>query len=102
MQCLDPKAAYMLVGGLGGIGRAIAAWLIDNGAQCLVFVNRSGISRPEARETVELLRSKGATIEVRSCDISDEEQVKQMVATLARDVPPIRGAEVGTSKDKQG
>lgn len=91
MLCLDPKAAYMLVGGLGGIGRAIATWLIANGAQYLVFVNRSGTSRPEARETVELLQSKGATIEVRSCDISDEEQVKQMVTALAHDVPPIRG-----------
>jgi D-arabinose 1-dehydrogenase-like Zn-dependent alcohol dehydrogenase len=32
---------YLLVGGLGGLGRAVAQWMVDNGARYLVFLSRS-------------------------------------------------------------
>ncbi|KAJ6044919.1 uncharacterized protein N7446_003115 [Penicillium canescens] len=32
---------YLLVGGLGGLGRAVAQWVVDNGARYLVFLSRS-------------------------------------------------------------
>lgn len=37
-----PGATYLLVGGLGGIGRAVSNWLVENGARHLVFLSRSG------------------------------------------------------------
>jgi hypothetical protein len=36
-----PDVAYLIVGGLGGIGRAVANWLVENGARHLVFLSRA-------------------------------------------------------------
>ncbi|GIK05386.1 type I iterative polyketide synthase [Aspergillus viridinutans] len=88
---LDPDASYILVGGLGGIGRATALWMADNGARTLIFVNRSGLSSEAAQETARDLKKKGVRVVVHACDISDSQQVEKMVSDLARDAPPIRG-----------
>nr|ASK38717.1 polyketide synthase [Paecilomyces divaricatus] len=88
---LRADASYVLVGGLGGIGRAMASWMIANGARHLIFVNRSGLARNEARETVESLEGHGAHVAVYSCDVSDRDQVAQMVAQSSKEMPPIRG-----------
>lgn len=36
-----PDAAYLLVGGSGGLGRALAVWMAEHGAKHLVFLSRS-------------------------------------------------------------
>ncbi|KAE8140176.1 hypothetical protein BDV38DRAFT_280173 [Aspergillus pseudotamarii] len=38
---LDSSAAYLLVGGLGGLGRAIASRMVERGARHLIFLSRS-------------------------------------------------------------
>ncbi|KAL9112432.1 MAG: hypothetical protein Q9227_003274 [Pyrenula ochraceoflavens] len=84
-------ASYMLVGGLGGIGRAVARWMINNGARNLIFVNRSGLSRQEARDSVEALENQGAKVWVSACDVTDSEQLSQAVSESSSKMPPIRG-----------
>lgn len=37
---------YLLVGGLGGLGRAPATWMAENGARSLVFLSRSAHAGP--------------------------------------------------------
>ncbi|PKX89349.1 putative polyketide synthase [Aspergillus novofumigatus IBT 16806] len=88
---LHPDASYILVGGLGGIGRATALWMADNGARTLIFVNRSGPSSQAAQETARDLKQKGVRAIVHACDISDSKQVEKMVTELERNAPPIRG-----------
>jgi NAD(P)-dependent dehydrogenase (short-subunit alcohol dehydrogenase family) len=88
---LHSDVSYILVGGLGGIGRATALWMADNGARTLIFVNRSGLSSAAAQETAGDLKKKGVCVIVYACDISDSKQVEKMVSELARDAPPIRG-----------
>ncbi|CAG7951292.1 unnamed protein product [Penicillium nalgiovense] len=85
------NASYMLVGGLGGIGREVALWMAQNGAKSLIFVNRSGLSKYESQMTVRNLVEKGIQITTRACDISDETAVQQMLHDLSYCVPPIRG-----------
>ncbi|KAE8381588.1 hypothetical protein BDV26DRAFT_301221 [Aspergillus bertholletiae] len=36
-----PDVSYLLVGGLGGVGRAIATWMVEKGARYLIFLSRS-------------------------------------------------------------
>ncbi|RMD44521.1 hypothetical protein DV735_g512, partial [Chaetothyriales sp. CBS 134920] len=38
---LRPDRAYLLVGGLGGLGRSLATWLVEHGARHLIFLSRS-------------------------------------------------------------
>lgn len=54
-----PDVAYLIVGGLGGIGRAVANWLVENGARHLVFLSRSGVRSPGDQAFFQELRSQG-------------------------------------------
>lgn len=81
----------MLIGGLGGIGRATALWMAERGARTLIFVNRSGLSKESSRETVRVLEERGVRVIVYACDVSDGRQMQTMVSELAQQTPPIRG-----------
>jgi shikimate 5-dehydrogenase len=54
---IHPDYSYLLVGGLGGIGRSIARSLALNGAKHLIFISRSGRSSKN-----EHLRSSDAPL----------------------------------------
>ncbi|KAJ5618162.1 hypothetical protein N7537_003276 [Penicillium hordei] len=85
------NASYILVGGLGGIGREVAFWMAQNGAKSLIFVNRSGLSKYQSQVTVKSLVEKGIQVTTRACDISDETEVQRMLHNLSYCAPPIRG-----------
>ncbi|KAJ5788763.1 Acyl transferase/acyl hydrolase/lysophospholipase [Penicillium paradoxum] len=84
-------ASYMLVGGLGGIGREVALWMARNGAKSLIFVNRSGLSKEQSQLTVRELVEKDIQVIVRACNISDETEVQRMLRDITQCAPPIRG-----------
>ncbi|PYI04412.1 putative polyketide synthase [Aspergillus sclerotiicarbonarius CBS 121057] len=88
---LRSDASYMLVGGLGGIGRATAIWMADHGARTLIFVNRSGVSHGQSQATVRELAEKGVRVVVHAVDICSSTQVENMISELAHTAPPIRG-----------
>ncbi|RAK77710.1 polyketide synthase [Aspergillus fijiensis CBS 313.89] len=50
--------AYLLVGGLGGLGRAIATWMVERGARNFVFLSRSGSSALIVRSFIEDLKAQ--------------------------------------------
>ncbi|KKK25964.1 hypothetical protein AOCH_000982 [Aspergillus ochraceoroseus] len=84
-------ASYLLVGGLGGIGRATALWMAENGAKNIIFINRSGLTRAASRDTVEELEGRGVRVFVRALDIADNQQVDATMTELAETAPQIRG-----------
>jgi NADPH:quinone reductase-like Zn-dependent oxidoreductase len=90
-ELLRPDVSYLLVGGLGGIGRATAMWMVSHGVRNIVFANRTGHTKQEAKDTIQALEGKGATVKVYSCDVSDASQVSDMIAKASKDMPPIRG-----------
>ncbi|TQN69715.1 Highly reducing polyketide synthase FUM1 [Colletotrichum shisoi] len=38
----DGDASYLLVGGLGGLGRLVSNWMVEHGARHLVYLSRNG------------------------------------------------------------
>jgi aryl carrier-like protein len=84
-----------LVGGLGGIGRALATWMIKHGAQNIIFASRSGLARKSAQEVVNYLENQGARVKVHACDVSDAEQLEDLISQSKTDMPPIRGVIQG-------
>jgi NADPH:quinone reductase-like Zn-dependent oxidoreductase len=90
-----PDASYLLIGGLGGIGRASALWMIDRGAKHLIFANRSGMSKQEAKDTVAAIEQRGAKAHVQSCDVSESTHVRKLVEECGRHMPPIKGVIQG-------
>ncbi len=88
---LKPDASYVLVGGLGGIGRALAARMFELGARSFIFLSRGGVTTDAAQETVAQLREKGAQAEVFNCDVGNRGQLEGAIWTAKLSLPPIRG-----------
>lgn len=94
---LDSKKTYLIVGGLGGLGRRIARWMIDRGAANLVLLSRSGGSGNEAaQDFLTELRSQGIRVEAPPCDVADEVALKGTLDRCALDMPPIKGCIQGS------
>ncbi|KAJ6150676.1 hypothetical protein N7470_007270 [Penicillium chermesinum] len=87
----DTNATYVIAGGLGGIGRSTASWMAQREAKNLILLSRSGISNDEGWELVDNLRKQGVRVEVPCCDITDFASLKQVLDSLQRRVPPIKG-----------
>jgi acyl transferase domain-containing protein len=87
---LREDGAYLITGGLGGLGLKLAHWLVDRGARNLVLLGRSAASE-EARSQLESLRRPGLRIEERRCDIGNRAEVAAMLAQVAEAMPPLRG-----------
>jgi len=84
-------ATYLITGGLGGFGLAVARWLVSCGARRLVLVGRSGASRPGAREAVAELEKAGAQVSVEAVDITCSQAVEAMLGRMRSSLPPLRG-----------
>ncbi|TAN66395.1 MAG: SDR family NAD(P)-dependent oxidoreductase, partial [Methylobacter sp.] len=86
--CKD--ASYLISGGLGDLGLLVAAWMAKQGAGHLVLAGRRGIT-PAIEEKIHAITQAGAKVSVFQTDISNSEQVSQMLAELDRTLPPLRG-----------
>lgn len=84
----SPDAAYLLIGGLGGIGRAVSNWLVENGARHLVFLSRSGAHLPREQDFLEELRSQGCQPVAIMGSVANMDDVERAVATSPK---PIAG-----------
>ncbi|KAI1386460.1 uncharacterized protein F4822DRAFT_444848 [Hypoxylon trugodes] len=88
----DKEASYVVVGGLGGIGRAILRWLAKKGARHLLVPSRSGgMGSVEASKTISELRQLGINVVAPKCDASSDSELSKMIAECAITMPPIRG-----------
>lgn len=81
---------YLLVGGLGGLGRHVALWMADRGASHLAFVSRTGVSTPDAVEFIQSLRDRGVYAQALRADITCREDLERAVAKIPSSCP-IRG-----------
>ncbi|MBI1357396.1 MAG: SDR family NAD(P)-dependent oxidoreductase [Acidobacteria bacterium] len=77
---IDPEGAYLITGGLGGVGLTLADWLADQGARRLLLLSR-GAPGPEQELRLEALRARGVEVHALRADVADFEQ---LTAVLAR------------------
>ncbi|MHC5767581.1 MAG: SDR family NAD(P)-dependent oxidoreductase [Nostoc sp.] len=84
-------ATYLITGGLGGFGLAVAQWLVKGGARHLVLMGRSGADSSVAKEAVKTLESADVRVVVAKADVSHEEEVKSVLANISQSMPPLRG-----------
>ena len=97
---LKEDRTYLVTGGLGGIGLAVAEWLTDHGAGTILLNGRRPPSE-EAQETIRELEERGATIRVELADVSDATALDDMLARTDRELPPLAGVihSVGVLSD---
>ncbi len=90
---IKSDATYLITGGLGGLGLAVASQLADLGARHLALVSRSGEERlsPEAKTSLEGLRGKGVNLAILAADIADTDQTREVLAHIREHLPALRG-----------
>jgi acyl transferase domain-containing protein/acyl carrier protein len=83
-------AAYIITGGLGGIGLQVARWMVKHEARHLALVGRRS---PDDAARVEIadLESMGAVVRVFSADMADDTQVAEVLRTIGAELPPLKG-----------
>ncbi|CAG7555684.1 unnamed protein product [Fusarium equiseti] len=77
---LDSSGAYLLVGGLGGLGRSISRWLVQQGARHLIYLSRSAGTGERHTDLQQELESIGCTISFVQGSITSVDDVNAAVA----------------------
>lgn len=86
---LNLSASYLLVGGLGGLGRSVAVWMVQHGARNLTFLSRSiGSDVEKEREFVRMLASMGCAAHLVRGSVTDPADVARAVDESRQ---PLRG-----------
>ncbi len=81
---------YLITGGTGALGLAVAAWLVDQGVRSLLLLARR-TPDPAAQTTLDGLRARGVHIEVPLVDVSDFGALTRVWEDAKANLPPIRG-----------
>ncbi|WP_367839686.1 type I polyketide synthase [Tsukamurella pulmonis] len=99
-----PDGAYLVTGGMGGLGPAIAGWLADHGARRIVLAGRTALPRrddwagtadPETRRRIDAvigLERRGVAVEAVRLDVAEPGALEAYLRERdQRGAPPIRG-----------
>lgn len=78
--------AYLFVGGLGGLGRSIATWLLEHGARHLVFFSRSAGKVPDDDPFVQELADLECMTTMVSGDVSKHDDVLRAIRASGKPV----------------
>ncbi|KAK7908923.1 polyketide synthase [Apiospora marii] len=95
----DADASYVISGGLGGLGKAIARWMVSRGARHLILLSRSGAETdPQRRSFVQSLQAQGVTIAAPACDVSCRDTLQGVIRECleVKGMPPIKGCVQGS------
>lgn len=82
--------SYLISGGAGGLGLAVAQWMVERGARHLVLMGRSGAS-PAAQAAIDTMAEAGAEVRVEQADVSEPQQVARLLTEIRRSMPPLHG-----------
>lgn len=83
------EASYLLVGGLGGLGRAISTWMVERGARNLIFLSRSAGRSDGDQQFFQELEVQGCSVQAFCGSVSCLEDVKQAVEDAAAPVAGV-------------
>jgi len=89
---IDGGVTYLITGGAGGIGVAVAEWLAAAGATHLVLTARRGRPASGASlEAIEALERRGIDVRVVAADVADRARMEDVLREIAASGAPLRG-----------
>lgn len=86
----DQSGVYIISGGTGGLGLELAKRMAQNGAGNLVLLSRNGHSA-QIEPDIQIIKNFGASISVLSLDITDKQQVHNLINSLLAEKKSIKG-----------
>ncbi|CAH1244815.1 FASN [Branchiostoma lanceolatum] len=93
MQIFDAHGTYLITGGFGGIGQALARWVVEHGARHIALLSRNGCKTAENRRTVDYMESRGAKVYAITVDVTKKTSLQKMLNHLRENplVPALKG-----------
>ncbi|HET8707337.1 MAG TPA: SDR family NAD(P)-dependent oxidoreductase, partial [Pseudomonadales bacterium] len=93
-RSLRKEQTYLIAGGMGSLGLALAEWLISKGARHLVLLSRSGEPQEASDPRVQRLaamRAKGASVMAPALDITDADAMAALIKQIQQSNAPLAG-----------
>ena len=87
---VGPRGAYLVTGGLRGLGLLVAERLVERGAGSLVLTGRNAPS-PGAEAAIRRMKERGTEVHVVTGNIGDEGDVVRLFEKIATLSQPLRG-----------
>ncbi|GLA46024.1 putative PKS/NRPS-like protein biosynthetic cluster [Aspergillus niger] len=84
----SPNKSYLLVGGLGGVGRSVALWMVQRGARHLVILSRSAGQSDSDRDFILDLEEQGCHVICVAGSVATAADVESAIARCPR---PLAG-----------
>ncbi|KAL8376833.1 hypothetical protein RB595_007791 [Gaeumannomyces hyphopodioides] len=82
------SASYLMIGGLGGIGRAVSTWMADYGAREIIYMSRSAGLTNKDDAFVRELEGMGCKAKLVAGDVTKLEDVERAMAAATL---PLKG-----------
>ncbi|KAI1873437.1 hypothetical protein JX265_005059 [Neoarthrinium moseri] len=94
---LRPDFSYLIVGGVRGIGKSIARWMLSRGGKSIILLSRSANSTGAVGAFVAELEKEypGSRVKSIGCDITSDADLSLALQHCAKEFPPIRGVIQG-------
>ena len=98
----DSQSSYVICGGLGGLGRCVARWMVSRGAQYLILLSRHGPRIPAAHDMISEMTAQGVCVQTPACDVADLVALRRTLDECSKILPPVKGCiqASGTIRDK--
>jgi NAD(P)-dependent dehydrogenase (short-subunit alcohol dehydrogenase family) len=87
---LRPNGVWLVTGGLGGIGRAVAEHLAQRAQARVVLIGRSA-SEERTAAAERLVRAAGGDVLVRAVDVTDRDALRTLRAEIEERFGPLNG-----------
>ncbi|MCJ1389265.1 hypothetical protein MMC18_002121 [Xylographa bjoerkii] len=87
----DPNASYLIAGGLGGLGRSIARWMVARKAKYLILLSRKSVHSKVVMDFLKELQSKGVVVATPRCDVTDDAVLAETITECSKIMPSIKG-----------
>ena len=86
---IHQDGAYLITGGLGGVGLALAERLAQNGAGAVALISRRGA--PVNSSEIHAIEKHGTKVIAYAADVSDAARLKSIIADLRAQTGEVRG-----------
>lgn len=87
---IDGASAYLVTGGLRGLGVLVAGWLVDQGARTVGLMGRSAPSEGTAK-AIARMEAKGARVLVCRGDVASRDDVRRALGQMGQAGAPLGG-----------
>ncbi|KAL4957564.1 hypothetical protein BDW69DRAFT_180489 [Aspergillus filifer] len=84
----SPDNAYLLSGGLGGLGQALSNWMVEKGARSLVYLSPSAGEKEAHHQFADELKCQGCDVIFVKGSASDMADIQKAIGASPR---PIKG-----------